>query len=401
MSLLNPLSWFYRKAGGDASDMHEPLIKPGFWSRWIPKLPDHMPDAEKISLWGRLKLRLQNASAIATSDFGGEAALELKEFKKLYWRRVLLATPSVGVGLMVAAVLYLGMHSKQDISKRYREAGRLAIDDGDVTLARFYYSRLMGEGALGSSQDELNWAMMLTNSGDLSGAMKILDRLAPENNAGFGPAHRYRALLLMNLLRTGNYKVSDIAPRLQWHLKNGAREPIAENHQLWAAFYTITGQADKAIAEQTLAAQQNPDLWVEVAAMCSKEERLDDRIRFLSRAEAHARHSLEINPLDVPRRIMLTKVLVDQKRLDEAEASLKAGCELGDSPELRRALSDMEIVRYEQVKIEANRLSDEELKGRVAMLGKALEIDPSNPAVLKHWECCMIILLRKSSKNGC
>ncbi len=307
-----------------------------------------MPDAAKPSLWERLKWRLWNPEANAGHDFSGDAALELLEVRRLFWRRVLLAVPSVVVGVTLAGLLYLGMHSKQDISMRYREAGRLAIDEGDVTLARFYYSRLMGEGALGSSQDELNWAMMLTNSGDLSGAVKILDKLAPEATAGYGPAHRYKALLLMNLLRAGNQKVSDITPRLQWHLKNGAREPIAANHQLWAAFYAVTGQIDKAITEQTLAAQQNPDLWVDVAAMCSTTERLDDRTRFLERAEAHARHSLEVNPLDVPRRIMLTKVLVDQKRLDEAEASLKAGYELAASPELRRALSDMALVRYEQ-----------------------------------------------------
>ncbi len=243
----------------------------------------------------------------------------------------------------------------------------------------------MGEGTLGAAQDELNWATMLTNSGDLPGAIKILDKLAPEDTAGYGPAHRYKALLLMNLLRTGNQKVSDMTPRLQWHLKYGAREPTASNHQLWAAFYTIIGQTDKAIAEQTLAAQQNPDLWIEAAAMCDAKQRLEDRTRFLSRAEAHARRALEVNPLDLPRRLMLTRVLVDQKRLDEAEVVLRAGYQLAASPELRRALSNLEIVRYEQTPPESLTLSDEELKGRVKTLGKALEIDPTNPAVLRHW----------------
>ncbi len=118
--------------------------------------------------------------------------------------------------------------------------------------------------------------------------------------------------------------------------------------------------------------------------MCSSD-RISDRNRFLVRAEAHARNSLEINPLDVPRRLMLTRVLVDQKRLDEAEASLKAGYELGASVELRRAISDLELVRYENSQLDRTSLSDDELKDRVAMLGKALEIDPTNPAVLKHW----------------
>ena len=323
MGLFNPLSWFRAEEAADARDMHEPIFKPGFWSRWLPHRLDRMPDAAKPSLWERLKWRLWNPEAQGANDFSGDATLEIREIRRLLWRRVFLAIPSVVIGITLGVILYLGMHSKQDISMRYREAGRMAIDDGDVTLARFYYSRLMGEGALGSAQDELNWAMMLTNSGDLAGSVKILDKLAPEQTAGYGPAHRYKALLLMNLLRTGNQKVSDISSRLQWHLKNGAREPIAANHQLWAAYYTIAGQTDKAIEQQTLAAQQNPDLWLEAAAMCNATERLADRTRFLARAEAHARHSLEVNPLDVPRRLMLTRVLVDQKRLDEAEASLK------------------------------------------------------------------------------
>ncbi len=289
------------------------------------------------------------------------------------------------MGLMIVGILVHGIRSRSDISNRYRGAARSAVSERDIKLARFYYSRLLGEGALGSEQDELNWAMMLTNSGDLPAAIKILDKLAPEEVAGYGPAHRYKALMLMSLLRSGKQTVGDIVSKLQWHLKYGAREPSAENHQLWAAYYSISGQPDKAITEQTLAAQQNPDLWIEAAAMCESSDQLADRTRFLARAEAHARNSLDVNPLDLPRRLMLTRVLVDQKRLDEAEAILKAGYQLAPSPELRRALSNLEIVRYEQSPPESLKLSDEDLTGRVKTLGKALEIDPTNPAVLRHW----------------
>ncbi len=385
MSWFNPLSWFSRGEVTSLGDMNEPLIKPGFWARLLPQRLETMPDADKPTLWQRLTWRLQESRVAAGSDFAGDVALSDQEQRRLRWRRALIAIPSVLVSASLGGILYYGYYNQHLISMRYRDAARLAVDDGDITLARFYYSRLMGEGALGSSQDELNWAMMLTNTGDLPGAIKILDKLAPETTAGYAPAHRYKALFLLNMLRSGTQQTSEVTPRLQWHLKNGAREPIAANHQLWAAFYAITGQMDKAVTEQTLAAQQNPDLWIEAAALCNTPDRQEDRARFLTRAENHARHSLEVNALDVRRRLMLTRVLVDQKRLDEAEAILVAGYELAAAPELRRGLSDLEVVRYEQTQKAQDRLSDNELEDRVARLGKALQIDPTNPAVLKHW----------------
>ncbi len=219
MGLLNPLRWFCASEIEDASGMREPLLQPGFWSRWLPQRLDRMPDASKPSLWMRFKRRIWPPETVGAQDFAGETPLELKEIRRLHWRRALTALPCIVVCAVLGGILYRGVYFKNDISMRYREAGRLAIDDGDVSLARFYYSRLMGEGALGSSQDELNWAMMLTNSGDLPGSIKILDKLAPEEAPGYAPAHRYKALLLMNLLRVGSQKVSDVAPRLQWHLK--------------------------------------------------------------------------------------------------------------------------------------------------------------------------------------
>ncbi len=101
-------------------------------------------------------------------------ALSDQEQRRLRWRRALIAIPSVLVSASLGGILYYGYYNQHLISMRYRDAARLAVDDGDITLARFYYSRLMGEGALGSSQDELNWAMMLTNTGDLPARSRFL-----------------------------------------------------------------------------------------------------------------------------------------------------------------------------------------------------------------------------------
>jgi len=364
------------------------------------------------SLWTRIKRRFSRNHSEEMADLVPMKRGLWLRFKGLFsWRRpevmmdaidpallnqaayirhrrlaMLAASPSVLVLIAVGAVLYHSEAAQSAIQLSYRAAGRAAFTAGNLERARFYYSRLIGSGDIGSPQDQLNWATMLASSGDSQAAIKLLDKLAPEDAVGFGPAHLQKALFLTSALRAGQVQGPDVLNRLQWHLRQSARDNSVESNQLWAFYYLAAGQPDKAIARQAIAAQLNPDLWLEAAALCNSPDSAEDRARFVGRAEAHSRQSIADNPLDAARRLMLVRVLVDRKQLDEADAILADGLKLESSPLLKRAGSDLCLVRLEQLATPTTATSDaDRLQAQIRLIGQASQIDPQNPAIVKHW----------------
>lgn len=312
--------------------------------------------------------------------------LYLATYKRRRRLTMLAASPAVLMVIAIGGVLYRAQSAQSAIKGEYRSAGREAFVAGNLDQAKFYYSRLIGDGDLGSPQDELNWASMLASSGDSQAALKLLDKLAPEAAVGFGPAHRQKAIMLMGIIQSGKSQGTDALERLQWHLRQGVRDESIESHQLWTVYYLATGQVDKAIAKQTLAAQLNPDLWLNVASLCAPAERAEDRTRFLARAESHARQSLEANPLDTRRRLMLARVLVDRGEFDSAEKILLDGFKLQNAPEVKRACSDFYLVRLARLPAVPGG-NDEltQLREKIRLIDQASRFDPSNPAVFQYW----------------
>jgi len=83
---------------------------------------------------------------------------------------------------------------------------------------------------------------------------------------------------------------------------------------------------------------------------------------------------------------MLVRVLVDRKELDQATAVVIEGLKLESSPALRRAGSDLCLVRLEQsVALEVAGEERARLQSQIRLIGQASQIDPQNPAIVKHW----------------
>jgi len=196
-------------------------------------------------------------------------------------------------------------------------------------------------------------------------------------------------MFYISALRTGQATGTEVMNRAQWHLKYGARDETIASHQLWAAYYFITGQIDNAINRQVLASQLNPDLWLETATLCGTEDRAEDRKRFLGRAEAHSRQAIDANPLDAKRRLMLVRVLVDRNELEAAAVVLNDGLKLEQSPEMKRASSDLVLLKMTRMDAVESESTDsgisENLRNKIRFIGQATQIDPSNPEVYRQW----------------
>jgi len=189
---------------------------------------------------------------------------------------------------------------------------------------------------------------MLATSGDMQTAIAELNKLAPDDVVGYAPAHRQKAIMFFRAFEANNDR--SVLPRLYWHLRQGARDESLESDRMWIAYHLAVGQTEEAIQRLTSAAEKDPDLWIEAAALCSRvggrEESFD---RFLKRSEIHASQTIKDQPLDFQRRLLLTRVLVNRNDLDAAGKTLDEGLKLKAEPTLLRAASDLWFLRMSRM----------------------------------------------------
>ncbi len=291
---------------------------------------------------------------------------------------LLLAMPTPIVLIVFAAILFSGHQGKDTIQSLYREAGRAAVASGDLDQGRFYYSRLIGDGDEGNPQDQLNWASMLAANGQVKAAIGQLDKLAPNDRVGFGPAHRQKAMMYISALQS-RASGPEVLDQLHWHLRQGVREDSVEDHRLWTVYYLAVGQMDDAIDRMAKAATKNPDLWLDTAILCSSQGQTEAYQRNLTRAEEHARRMLDEDHLDVARRVLLARILVAKNEVAAAVKLLDDGAALKPDPRLQKAQSDICLVQLGQLG------PDAPIADRVDLLAKAAMLGPANTSVYQLW----------------
>ena len=155
------------------------------------------------------RARKRSKARKAPKDFlGGIGHYCRKIFNGSFRRLKQCNHPDLLLALLPLAMLgFLGFvffqvyANADDIEARYRQGAQAAMDANDIPLAKTYFSRIVSDHEL-SDQDRLNWAMILSNSGEPERAQQVLDELAPDDQLGYLPAHRVKALALAAQLAT-------------------------------------------------------------------------------------------------------------------------------------------------------------------------------------------------------
>lgn len=303
--------------------------------------------------------------------------------KSFLSRRVLVGVPAILVLVIVAGLIGRGVYSSRTIANKYRIAAREAIDRNDMEKAKFYYSRLVSTGEKGTPRDQLNMVAVLDASGDGEAAKDLLNELAPDDTAGYSPAHKQKAAMLYRAIaQDGPSKA--MLERLHWHLKHGAKDQSVQSDVMWANYYLTVEQFSKAAVRLDAAASKDPDHWFEISNLYRRMGRKDDARRAAGRAETRAREQLKKDPLDTRQRLRLADVLMMDEKPEEVRAILKEGLRLApDDPAIRRAASNYALVTMGKVGTEPDsELSEKDKQRRqFRLLSEAIKIDPKNQAV--------------------
>lgn len=292
--------------------------------------------------------------------------------------RYLVLLPITIVALAISALVARAVLFSDSIANEYRESARRAIADGDLAAAKFYYSRLVGSGDRGTIKDQFNWAVILNAAGDRQASQQQLDELAPDDRAGYGPAHIAKAQLLLGMLGQPRVDTAGLLARARHHLAHGAWDRSADSDLVWARFHLAAKEPDEAFTRLTKAATARPELWYEVSRLARELNRDIDAERALDNALKDARKKLELDPKDVPSRLRLVSILNERDQIEAVRRLLNDGLDRQpNEPDLRRAASDFALKRSTEVAEDAPN-SDQR---RLRLLSEAANRDPSNGRV--------------------
>ncbi|MCA9133794.1 MAG: tetratricopeptide repeat protein [Planctomycetales bacterium] len=226
-------------------------------------------------------------------------------------------------------------------------------------------------------------AATLAQRGALGQAQAMLRKIAPDNQAGYAPAHALLAQFYLEQLQQQQPPTADLIKAAKHHVAQAKRWDRAPQSVLLfgSRLFELTGDQAESLSLLSRSAERNPQVHLELAkqALRMGNQRVFDQA--WSQAEKHFKQVLAADPLDQDARLQLANVYVLDKNLDLAEELLQEGRKLAPTPQIARGLSEIYRVRF---------LASFQEKGGggmsadVQLLDMALQLDPNNPLVVEE-----------------
>ena len=284
-------------------------------------------------------------------------------------KEILFVLPALFVCALWIFVFVKIAISGKTIEAKYYQRAIQSYRAGNYTEAKTYYKRLMQKQDVDPEQ-KFQWAIILGDTGQPEQALEMLEKLAPNDGIGYGPAHKLRAMAAVGELPN---KANDptVLERLHWHLKQ-SRDESPEMHQAWAAYYTHMSQFDKAIESLEKAAPSSPRAYELIARIHNGlGNEADEKQAFAQAAKAYKKIHDE-NPLDQAALIALASALTNLEQYQQAEQLLNKGMQQKATPQIKRATAAFYVRLYGVATDQKKPVSD-----RMNLLIRSLQLDPN------------------------
>lgn len=281
---------------------------------------------------------------------------------------LLWGLPAVIAFMLTSTAVIYTILKHDSIVNRYKGKMQEAINEKDFKLASVLGGRLVSESSKPDPQLTLNYAFVLSQSGESQRAIAMINDLAPEDKSGFAPAHLLRARNYVAML--SKKQDGEMLNKLQWHLQNAGNSNAEQTEPLWAFYYHTIGQDEEAAIRLENAAKINPANYLDLAQLYAKSNNQAGVDRVLKTARDAFSVELKQNPLNRNARLKLAVVLAKQLRADDAEQVMLQGLNLHRDAEMRRAMAEFYLLRYDVGKSENLNLTK-----RLGYLQRALKLD--------------------------
>ncbi len=216
--------------------------------------------------------------------------------------------------------------------------------------------------------------------GAIAKAKATLSKIAPDDRAGYAPAHAFLAYTyLKEFQREPN---RELMPLLKHHAWEATKAPKAPEAVLQAGsdLFWISGERPRSLDMLAQAAKINPENNV----MLAKRARVMGNARVAEQAQLDAESyllaQLGERPSDEPKRLKLARLYLDADKFDQAETILREGEKLENSPGIARGLSELYRRRFQK----SLKVKDGSFLADLTMLNQAMRLDPTNPMVAEE-----------------
>ena len=363
--------------------------------------------------WTRQLMHLGANTLIAIHMMFARAAATVDEFTQLWVTsrpRQFLRFGVLPTALAVAILLAMssaGSVSRSTLIDQYRLAAALASQRGDDEAAQLWMQKVAW---LDPNDPDYQYRLALgaERTGDADRADLIMRRIAPDDCAGYGPAHFWRAKQMVpENHRIPRSRVSVLRHHLQCAAAHSNRN--AEAAEMLAQLEFQDGNVDAAISALEPAVRYCPELKLMLARLYEIQ---GDRRRASSIAESGVnifRRRVEKEPDSVANRIQCARLLTFQGSFDRAVLVLQEGAarvhaeavgelsrERRDDfnasiDQLRLELADVLIAWHDGIR----RKAPHDYPGRLRVLQLAVNTVPTDGRVLER-----LALLAAEGRHG-
>jgi tetratricopeptide (TPR) repeat protein len=295
-----------------------------------------------------------------------------KSLRRARPRDLVFALPAIAIlGLFGFVFVQIFIYGDA-IDNRYARGAQLASERKDFDLAKTYYQRILGDNNI-TPRQQYDWAMILAQTGEDEQAYALLEKIAPNDSMGFGPAHKLVAISIAQQVEIGKDRA--LLEKLRHHLI-ASRDLSPEIEQVWAAYYIATEQRDNAIASLDRAAEKRPTFYITISKLYKQGGQNAEAANALKKAETAFRKTFKKDALEHQNRIAFASVLALLKKYDEAEDLLQQGVRVKPDKLIKHALSDFYAMRYDLA-----RRTQADPQIQMDYLTQAIEFDPDYSGV--------------------
>ena len=286
--------------------------------------------------------------------------------------------------LLSAIVLY-GQASRIDkvrLQQEYLDAVSAALKADDVELAKLWLGRLV-QLQPDDQRTLFYWALIERSSGNVQRSTQILEKLAPDSQPGYAPAHALRAEQMMTQGESWD------APRMsliRYHLEQAERANRVSD-RVFGMFGVINmkcGDAAMAVDYFTKASKID-EQWLPMLAQAQLSSGdTASAERSFSKLRERFKQAVAKNPADVDATLNWSRCEMALGNLSSAEEIVRAGLTVSNDAKYGRRLVEIYIARYDSIVDEKPAMDSAASIQALSVLDAAVRIAPADPDVINR-----------------
>lgn len=247
----------------------------------------------------------------------------------------------------LAAILVGNSLFHERFIRRYSSKAVKSLSEKGSIDGLLHAKRLIATSAKPSRENLYVYGLANANLQEAEIANEVMSEIAPDNAIGYPPAHQFRAIALM--------KESELKTReetldlLQWHLEQAGFRNQEQRLLMWAKLHQAKNDDSSAAEDLEQAGKLNPIHFFALSELELNRNKPMASKRALEKAADAFAKQVEQRPNDKVSRIGFASALAKLQRFPEAEKVLLAGFEFHQDQDMRSALSELYVRRFDSL----------------------------------------------------